>query len=89
MTSRGIQSLQNTIDQGTKLKSVDLTADGDFSFHNERPFLLDLPSSGAMKVQFPDGEKGVYNFREGTSPIVKLIKVFDVDSEIKQFQVVY
>lgn len=93
-----IKALLNTIDQGVVLDKVNLTANGDYesTFFTEvgnqktiRPFLLDMPSDGDMKVQFPCGKIDVFSFREGTSPIVKLIKVFDTGSIVKEFQVIY
>ena len=96
---RHIKALQNTIDQGIRLDSVDLDANGDYSsiLCEGRSFLLDLPISAGtmggtpyeMKVQFPDGHIGIYKFMDGTSPIVKVVKVFSTGSDCRQFQVIY
>lgn len=89
-----INALQNSIDQGKELDLVDLTANGDYtstylSNKKLRPFLLDLPSAGDMKVQFKSGKIGIFSFREGTSPVVQIVKVFDTGSSVKTFQVIY
>lgn len=91
-----IGALQNTISQGIKLDSVNLTANGDYeSTYKDskgnftRPFILDLPTAGTMNVQFQDGTIGTYSFREGSSPVVKLVRVFSTGSTVKIFQVIY
>lgn len=84
-----IKSLQNTIDQGGRLDNVDLDTNGDYTGINNRLFLLDLPADGNMKVQFADDTIGTYSFYEGTRPMVKIKKVFDVGSIVRQFTVIY
>lgn len=89
-----IAALQRIIGQGIRLDSVNLTANGDYSsiFDENgipRPFLLDLPSDGNMKVQFQDGHIGTYPFYTGTRPMVKVIKVFDAGSVVKEFTAIY
>lgn len=89
-----INALQRIIGQGTRLDTVDLDVNGDYiSIFNEngtlRPFLLDLPSAGTMKVQFQDGHIGEYTFYEGTRPVVRVIKVFSENSIVRQFTAIY
>lgn len=95
-----INALQNSIGQGKRLAIVDLN-DGDFFMLDGQsklvPFLFDLPRTSedtavntySMNVQFEDGHIGVYTFKEGTAPLVKIVKVFDIGSVQKQFQVIY
>ena len=95
-----INALQNSIGQGKRLAIVDLN-DRDFFMLDGQsklvPFLFDLPRTSedtavntySMNVQFEDGHIGVYTFKEGTSPMVKITKVFNVGSVQKTFQVIY
>lgn len=98
-----INALQNIINQGKRLDSVNLDTGGDYESmftstdKNPVPFLLDLPkkpadaetSTYSMTVQFQDRHIGTYLFGEGTFPVVKIIKVFSSGSEARQFQAIY
>ena len=89
-----INALKHSVDQGVELDSVNL-ANGDYTStysdknNKLRPFLLDLATAGDMKVQFTTGKIGVYSFGVGSIPVVQIIKVFDVGSIVRTFQVIY
>lgn len=83
------QQSDSLVGQGSSLVSVDLTQ-GDYSSRsNNEVFLLDLPSDGDMDVTLADGTRGVFSFREGTSPVVAIKKVWNAGSTVKNFQIIY
>jgi len=95
-----IRALQKPIGQGKRLDSVDLDTNGSYTsiFKEGGSFLLDLPSIPGtetddfwtMRVQFEDNHIGDYQFKPGTNPDVRVVKVFDdVVTTCRQFQVIY